>query len=216
MVRTTKAEKQTTAPVAPAPVENVVVETAAPKKTKKAAAAAAPAPVATEPVAPVVVAPVAEPAESTESTIFDKLAEYGAKLQQVSNLQSTLRSDYKTLEKMVVREIKAALKSSSRRKKASSGNRAPSGFTKPAPISDELAVFLGKSSGIEMSRTDVSKEINAYINANNLKNEKNGRIIHPDSKLTVLLNVKSGEELTYFNLQKYMKHHFKKAPVATA
>ena len=216
MVRTTKAEKQTTAPVAPAPVENVVVETAAPKKTKKAAAAAAPAPVATEPVAPVVVAPVAEPAESTESTIFDKLAEYGAKLQQVSNLQSTLRSDYKTLEKMVVREIKAALKSSSRRKKTSSGNRAPSGFTKPAPISDELAVFLGKSSGIEMSRTDVSKEINAYINANNLKNEKNGRIIHPDSKLTVLLNVKSGEELTYFNLQKYMKHHFKKAPVATA
>ena len=215
MVRTTKAEKQTTAPVAPAPVENVVVEAAAPKKTKKAAAAAVP--VATEPVAPVVAAPVAEPVESTESTIFEKLAEYGAKLQQVSNLQSTLRSDYKTLEKIVVRTIKAAEKSSSRRKKTSSGNRAPSGFTKPAPISDELAVFLGKSSGIEMSRTDVSKEINAYINANNLKNQDNGRIIHPDSKLTVLLNVKDGEELTYFNLQRYIKHHFtKKVQVATA
>jgi chromatin remodeling complex protein RSC6 len=216
MVRTTKAEKQTIAPVAPAPVENVVVEAAAPKKTKKAAAAAK-----VEAV-PVVAAPSPEPeqvaTESTESTIFDKLAEYGAKIQQVSNLHSTLRSDYKTLEKIVVRTIKAAEKSSSKRKKNSSGNRAPSGFTMPAPISNELAVFLGKSAGIEMSRTDVSREINGYINANNLKDEKNGRIIHPDSKLTVLLNVKDGEQLTYFNLQKYMKHHFttKKAPVATA
>ena len=209
MVRTTKAEKQTVAPAVP--VENVVVEAAAPKKSKKTTAA----PV-TEPV--VVAAPVPEPEQvATESTIFDKLAEYGAKLQQVSNLQSTLRSDYKTLEKIVVRTIKAAEKSSSRRKKTSSGNRAPSGFTKPAPISDELAVFLGKSSGTEMARTEVSREINAYINNNNLKDQKNGRIIHPDSKLTVLLNVKAGEELTYFNLQKYMKHHFtKKAAVATA
>jgi chromatin remodeling complex protein RSC6 len=213
MVRTTKAEKQTVAPVAPAPVENVVVEAVAPKKTKKAAAKVE--------AAPVVAAPAPEPeqvaTETAESTIFDKLAEYGAKLQQVSNLQSTLRSDYKTLEKIVVRTIKAAEKSSSRRKKTSSGNRAPSGFTKPAPISDELALFLGKSSGTEMARTEVSREINAYINSNNLKDQKNGRIIHPDSKLTVLLNVKAGEELTYFNLQKYMKHHFtKKAAVATA
>jgi chromatin remodeling complex protein RSC6 len=212
MVRTTKAEKQTVAPVAP--VENVVVvEAAAPKKSKKAAAA--PAPVV-EPV--VAAAPAPEPEQvAPESTIFDKLAEYGAKLQQVSNLQSTLRSDYKTLEKIVVRVIKAAEKTSSRRKKTSSGNRAPSGFTKPAPISDELALFLGKSSGIEMSRTDVSREINDYIKSNNLKDQTNGRIIHPDSKLTVLLNVKDGEQLSYFNLQKYMKHHFpKKVVVATA
>lgn len=214
MVRTTKAEKQTVAPApAPAPVENVVVEAAAPKKTKKSSASVAPVAAVQAPVPE----PVAAVPESTESTIFDKLAEYGAKLQQVSNLQSTLRSDYKTLEKIVVREIKAAQKSSSRRKKTSSGNRPPSGFTKPAPISDELAVFLGKSSGTEMARTDVSKEINAYINANNLKDQNNGRIIHPDNKLTVLLNVKSGEELTYFNLQRYIKHHFtKKAQVATA
>jgi len=210
MVRTTKAEKQTVAPVVPAPVENVVVEAAAPKKTKKAAAKVE--------AAPVVAAPAPEPeqvaTESTESTIFDKLAEYGAKLQQVSNLQSTLRSDYKTLEKIVVRTIKAAEKSSSKRKKSASGNRAPSGFTKPAPISDELAKFLGKSSGIEMSRTDVSREINDYIKSNNLKDQQNGRIIHPDSKLTVLLNVKDGEQLSYFNLQKYMKHHFPKKTVA--
>jgi chromatin remodeling complex protein RSC6 len=212
MVRTTKAEKQTVAPVAPAPVENVVVE-AAPKKTKKSSASAAPVAAAQAPVQE----PVAAAPESTESTIFEKLAEYGAKIQQVSNLLSTLKSDYKTLEKIVVREIKAAHKSSSRRKKTSSGNRAPSGFVKPTLISDELAKFLGKSTGTEMARTEVSKEINAYINSNNLKDQKNGRIIHPDSKLTVLLNVKPGDELTYFNLQKYMKHHFiKKTATASA
>jgi chromatin remodeling complex protein RSC6 len=210
MVRTTKAEKQTVAPVAvvPAPVENVVVE-AAPKKTKKSSAA----PVAVPDTAAAPTVAAATPTESTESTIFEKLAEYGAKIQQVSNLLSTLKSDYKTLEKIVVREIKAAQKSSSRRKKTSTGNRAPSGFVKPTLISDELAKFLGKSTGTEMARTEVSKEINAYINSNNLKDQKNGRIIHPDSKLTVLLNVQPGDELTYFNLQKYMKHHFIKKTV---
>jgi hypothetical protein len=35
--------------------------------------------------------------------------------------------------------------------------------------------------------------------------------------LAELLKIDAGEELTYFNLQKYMSRHFaKKAPVATA
>lgn len=213
MVRATKAEKQTATP-ATKPVENVVVEAAPVKKTtKKVKAAEAPAPVVAAPVEPV----VTEATESSDNTIFTKLAEYGAKIQQVSNLLSTLKSDYKTLEKTITRELKAAQKSSSRRKKTASGNRAPSGFVKPTRISDELAKFLGKTAGTEMARTEVSKEINTYINDNKLKDAKNGRIIHPDSKLSVLLNIKSGDELTYFNLQKYMKHHFiKAAPVATA
>ena len=215
MVRATKAEKQTATP-ATKPVENVVVEAAPAKKTTtkkvKATEAAAPAPVVAASVEPV----VTESTESSDNTIFTKLAEYGAKIQQVSNLLSTLKSDYKTLEKTITRELKAAQKSSSRRKKTASGNRAPSGFVKPTRISDELAKFLGKTAGTEMARTEVSKEINTYINDNKLKDAKNGRIIHPDSKLSVLLNIKNGDELTYFNLQKYMKHHFIKAPVATA
>lgn len=202
MVRTTKAEKQT---ATPAPVENVVVDAAAKKTKKVKAVVAAPEPVV---AAPVVAAPEPVVADSSENTIFSKMSEYGAKIQQVANLLSTLKSDYKTLEKTITRELKAAQKSSSRRKKSASGNRAPSGFVKPTRISDELAVFLGKTSGTEMARTEVSKEINAYINEHKLKDEKNGRIIHPDGKLSVLLNIKKGDELTYFNLQRYMKHHF--------
>jgi chromatin remodeling complex protein RSC6 len=209
MVRTTKTEKQST----PAPVANVVVEQSAStkkasKKTKEAA------PVA---VAPAVdaTAPVAEPAEIVENSSSVKMTEFGAKLQQLTTMISTLKSEYKTLEKTMARELKNAQKSSSRKRK--SGNRQPSGFVKPTRISDELAQFLGKIIGTEMARTAVSKEINAYIQANKLQDAKNGRIIHADKKLTELLKLKAGDELTYFNLQKYMKHHFVKASdLATA
>ena len=207
MVRTTKTETKAQAPVA-----NVVVEqTAAPKKSKKVASepvvAAAPSVPVSEPV-------VAESStDSAENSLLVKMTEYGAKIQQLTTLISTLKSDYKTLEKSVARELKNAQKSSSRKRKT--GNRQPSGFVKPTRISDELAQFLGKTVGTEMARTSVSKEINQYIHANKLQDAKNGRIIHADPKLTALLKLNSGDELTYFNLQKYMKHHFVKA-TATA
>jgi chromatin remodeling complex protein RSC6 len=204
MVRTTKTE--TKAVAAPAPV---VEQAASSKKSKKVAEPVAAAPVA---AAPVATEPVA--VESAENSLLVKMSEYGAKIQQLTTLISTLKSDYKTLEKAVARELKNAQKSSSRKRKT--GNRQPSGFVKPTRISDELAKFLGKSVGTEMARTEVSKEINRYILANKLQDEKNGRIIHADSNLTALLKLNRDDELTYFNLQRYMKHHFIKAPVATA
>ena len=70
--------------------------------------------------------------------------------------------------------------------------------------------FLGKEIGSEMARTEVSKEINAYIQSHKLQDKANGRIIHPDAKLTKLLKVAKEDELTYFNLQRYMSPHFAK------
>jgi len=83
-----------------------------------------------------------------------------------------------------------------------------SGFVKPSLISDELAIFLGKPVGTEMARTEVSKEINTYIIENRLQDVQNGRKINPDEKFRKLLRINEGDELTYFNLQRYMKHHF--------
>ena len=83
-----------------------------------------------------------------------------------------------------------------------------SGFVKPSLISDELAIFLGKPKRTEMARTSVSSEINTYIRVNGLQDPRNGRKIIPDEKLRTLLALTEGDELTYFNLQKYMKHHF--------
>ena len=89
-------------------------------------------------------------------------------------------------------------------------NRAPSGFCKPTYISNELATFLGKSIGTEMSRVEVSKEINCYILVNNLRDKFNGRKINCDAKLRNLLRLNPTDELTYFNLQKFMNIHLKK------
>lgn len=160
-----------------------------------------------------VVEPVAADAQdSGVNPLLTKMTDYGAKLQQLVGLLSNLKNDFKLLEKTVTREMKTAQKASAK-KRRTSGNRQPSGFVKPTRISDELAEFLGKTVGTEMARTAVSKEINAYIRANKLQDEKNGRKINPDNKLSKLLKLSKEDELTYFNLQKFMKHHFIKAEV---
>ena len=145
-----------------------------------------------------------------EAPLAEQSVEFLAKLQQLSVLISSLKSEYRTLEKKWTREVKTAQKQSSKRKRKA-GNRAPSGFVKPTKISDELASFLGKEKGTEMARTDVTREINTYIRAHKLQDKENGRKINPDTKLAALLKLKKTDELTYFNLQKYMSPHFAKA-----
>jgi upstream activation factor subunit UAF30 len=149
-------------------------------------------------------------AVDAEAPLAEQSVEFLAKLQQLSVMLSTLKSEYRALEKKWSREVKAAQKVSSKRKRKA-GNRAPSGFVKPTKISDELASFLGKEKGSEMARTEVTRDINKYIRTNNLQDKENGRKINPDTKLAALLKLKKTDELTYFNLQRYMSPHFAKA-----
>jgi chromatin remodeling complex protein RSC6 len=81
-------------------------------------------------------------------------------------------------------------------------------FVRPCQLSNELAKFLGKPLGTEMLRTDVARLINTYITVNNLQDPQNGRIINVDSNLRSLLNVGKDDVITYFNIQRYMRHHF--------
>lgn len=219
MVKTSADKQSATTPATAPVVADVATPSKAPrtKKPKVVAEVVQPVeveqPVSTETSTPAPVDVVLTDAGSLNI----KLVEFGAKIQQIGSIISTLKNDFKTLEKNVSREMKNAQKASSKRKRSGAA-RQPSGFVKPTRISDELAEFLGKTIGTEMARTVVSKEINQYIRANSLQDKTNGRRIIPDSKLLTLLKLNKEDELTYFNLQKYMKHHFIKAvvPAATA
>jgi len=183
---------------------------AAPTPVVEKKAKAVKAPKAEVVAAPVTDVPVTETPIDAETPLAEQSLEFMAKLQQLTVAISALKTEYRALEKKWSREVKAAQKQSSKRKRKA-GNRAPSGFVKPTKISDELASFLGKDKGTEMARTDVTREINTYIRANKLQDPSNGRKINPDKKLASLLKLKTTDELTYFNLQKYMSPHFAKA-----
>ena len=159
----------------------------------------------------VVVEKVVAPVEVDEVMLISKdFTNFLEKLQQVNTLLSSLKTEFRALEKKTTREFKVVQKQNAKRKRKQ-GNRSPSGFVKPTLISHELADFLKKSYGSEMARTEVTSEINAYIREHKLQDKDNGRKINADKKLTSLLKLKKDDELTYFNLQKYMSHHFAKA-----
>jgi hypothetical protein len=223
-------------PVAtPAPVAapaSVAAPAPAPAATKKAAAKAAEvvAPVAAPVVAPAPVKkeePVAEaPAVeggATEATLGSGSEEkLKAVVSRVNELLETLRAvagELKVLQKQVSKDFKEAAKSQRTRRGKRGGaavagaekaKRSPSGFAKPTLISDELCAFLKVPTGTQLARTEVTRKITEYIKTHSLQNQANKKIIVPDATLGSLL--KNGDaEVTYFNLQKFLKTHFMKA-----
>jgi hypothetical protein len=231
--KTTAPTTTTTAPVAPAvvpvvdaslPVEEKKKSSSRPKKASStvvepvvdasaSASALTPSPV-TDSVVENVESLVVEDGVFDKSTLagalLAEIAEFNKNFQAWNNYGNALKSNIKNIAKYSSRVSKNADKTTKRKKNAKTR---PSGFEKPTPISDELAVFFGKELGSLMARTEVSKQIHEYVMTQKLQNEKNRRIIHPDPKLKQLLNV-NNDELTYFNLQKYLKFHFKKDVVA--
>lgn len=215
-----KQTKQVEAAPAPAPVvaapAPAPVAEKAPRKSKKETAPKAPEPVvapSTEPVSmSVETLPEAEHAAAeTANDVESRCAKFYTELQELSGKLSQMKSLFKSIERDYSKKLKSASKGHGKKK---SGNRAPSGFVKPTKISAELAAFLGKPAGTEMARTDVTREINVYIRSNNLQDPANGRQINANPALAALLKLKEGDELTYFNLQKYMSVHFIKSTPA--
>jgi chromatin remodeling complex protein RSC6 len=139
-----------------------------------------------------------------------RCVEFFNALRDLVNKVSDIKSEYKAIERIWTKRFKLVSKSSGKKKKKTT-TRAPSGFVKPTPISDELATFLGRDKGTEMARTEVTREINVYIRTNGLQDPTNGRRINANPALSSLLKLSEGDELTYFNLQKYMSGHFPKA-----
>ena len=213
------AKKETAAapaPVAATPLPALVTPVAEKKVVAKKAAAKAETVVA----APVVVAPVSAPAAEAPAaaapvtTLEEDIKTVTGNLATMRETVATLLGQIKRLEKRVHREIKDARKRKRRVKVDENGvevKRAPSIFERPTQISEELCHFLTKSKGTLMSRSEVTKAVNNYVKEHNLKNKHD---IKPDTPLKKLLGVPEGEQLTYFNLQRYLNKHYIKAVVA--
>jgi len=149
-----------------------------------------------------------EPEPSMSDLLDDRFKELSVKMSQLKLLENSIMSEIKSLQKDVHKHMKNMSKK--KRKKSSNKNRTPSGFAKPTLMSKELCKFLETCPNTLMARTEVTKHITKYIADKNLQNPENRREIFCDKKLRKLLQIDKDVTVTYFNLQKYMKVHFKK------
>jgi upstream activation factor subunit UAF30 len=88
------------------------------------------------------------------------------------------------------------------------GDNSRSGITQEVNVSQDLEKFLGLNPGSKISRTSVTRAVTSYIKEHNLQNPSNRRQIILDATLTQLLNPPENEQVTYFNLQKFLKGHY--------
>jgi chromatin remodeling complex protein RSC6 len=129
---------------------------------------------------------------------------------------ATLRSDIKSLAK-IVRKIRAHQEDPTGEKQKERSKN--SGFNRALEVTPALRAFMGADADTPISRSDVTRYVNAYIRENNLKHPDNGRVIVMDEKLKALLAPPEGEQISFLNIQKYISPHYvkteKKAPEPT-
>ena len=223
-----KKNSTTTASAAPtAPTVPKVKKVRAKKTTSTSApvevAAPTPAPTPVEVATPTpveVAAPTSAPTSVVDqpsliSQIESDFVALNGRLNDLRSLYVSITGEVKNLQKNITRHLKESSKKNRKRVvDPSKPPRPPSGFAKPSLISNALCDFLNKPEGTEMARTEVTKNLTQYIKQHSLQDEQNRRKILPDDKLRKLLNVGDNDEVTYFNLQKYMKVHFPKSQSA--
>lgn len=139
-----------------------------------------------------------EVVEDVFKVLVDKISSLTTLNKEIQVALKQVSKDYDKLKKIVDKI----------QKKRENARKSPSGFAKPNKISDELCDFIGVPHGTEKSRTDITRFINSYVKEHNLNKPDNKRIILPDEKLKKILNVKEGDVVTFFVLQRLISHHF--------
>jgi len=150
-----------------------------------------------------------------------KIDEMAKQLKGLANYVKDLRKENLQLVKELAKQEKKKAKKNAERAK-----KGPSGFARPTRITPVLAKFLGIPAEEKIARTEVTKKITIYVKEHNLQQPDNKRIILLKGKhgkalakvLSPVVDPVSGEktDLTFFNLQRYLKHHFiKEATAAT-
>ena len=213
---TMPADKKTaakSAPAAPAPAAPV---------SKKAPKAATPAkketPAKAEVVVPTVAAPVV-PAQSSEvllASLTEQLkalsAEFTTKVREaVKATQEAAKAAKKEQRDSKKKRKVSPEQMTPEQRKAWEARRANNAFLVERPLSPELCSFMGISSGSKRSQTQVTKYVSEYVKSHNCFDPSFKRRIIPNAALAKLLRVDDKTEVTYLNLQKYLKVHFLKA-----
>jgi len=129
----------------------------------------------------------------------------------IKGLVNTVRNLIKESDKQS-KELEKLRNKRTRVKTERSADALPSGITKPVSISDELAVFLGVAPGTLVPRNEVTKGVSTYVKKNDISDPENKqRFVLDDRPAAKTLRTLLGnptEDVTYFNLQRYLKHHY--------
>jgi len=184
--------------------------------------APAPAPVPVSTPAPVVATETAASGQVVVQTADAILTALQTQLKALTTDVSSRVRDLLHQASEATRALKREARDSKRRRRvdpatltpeqrtAWEARRANNAFLKLRPISDELSAFMGLPAKSQRSQTDVTKFVSTYVKAHNCFDPNFKRRIIPDAKLGKLLRVKDGQEVTYLNLQSFLKVHFVK------
>lgn len=213
-----KNTKTTTKVVeAPASVATPVAakKAAAPKKEKVTPSKA-------EVVVPTIAAPTTIPVAVTQSSEV-LLASLTEQLKSLSTeFTSKVREAVKATQE-AAKQAKKEHRDSKKKRKINPADmtpeqravyearRANNAFLVQKPLTDELCSFMGIAAGSKRSQTEVTKYVSEYVKSHNCFDPNFKRRIIPNAVLAKLLRVDDKTEVTYLNLQRYLKVHFKKA-----
>lgn len=152
----------------------------------------------------------------------EQYKEFVVMQEQITAMNNAIKVFTQALKEMNKKYTKALKAGQKKQKKGgdANGNKRTNGFSLPVKLSDDMCKFLGVPPGTQMGRTDVTKTLTKYVKDNGLHDKQDKRNIIPDAKLKAILGpTDDGKPLSYFNLQKSIKHHFIKentAPPAAA
>ena len=223
------ADKKTAKKTEAAPAAPVVATASAPatpaKKAapKKAAAAKSEivVPTVSAPVVPAVVtaAPAAQNSEVMLTELTEKLralsTEFSTKVREaVRSAQEAIKQTKREHRNSKKKVRKNPEEMTAEERKAWEARRANNAFLVQRPLSPELCGFMGIATGSKRSQTEVTKFVSEYVKSHNCFDPNFKRRILPNAALAKLLKVDDKTEVTYLNLQKYLKVHFLKATTA--
>jgi chromatin remodeling complex protein RSC6 len=228
-----KDSKIVATPVVAAPAPKVEAkeskakaEPKAEKATKTKAEKSTPA--KAEVTVPTVASPSAEPVVATPTVTSEtQLAALAETLKALSTDLSTRVRDAVKAVQEAAKAAKREARDSKKKKKVDPATmtveqraawekrRANNAFLVQRPLTDELCHFMGLKSGDTRSQTQVTKFISEYVKTHSCFDPSFKRRILPNAALAKLLRVGDKDEVTYLNLQSFLKVHFiKTAPKA--